>query len=311
MTLIRAGAPPTARHGRRGDQAARARARGRLAPYGFILPFFVVFIPFGVGAVVFAIGMAFVKWPIGGSPTFTGVDNFTAIKGDPIFRTALWNTTWMLFAYLIILLPLALAVATALSRPRLHLRRSMQMVFFLPITASLVVVAVVFDLLYDDNVGFLNNALSHVGIPRIHFLTDPHIAPWAIIALRVWRVVGYYAVILYAGMQDISPELYEAAALDGAGPWRQFTAVTLPLLRPITLFVAVAASIGGWELFAEPQILTGGGPARATITAVMYVYQTSFLNFQLGQGAAAAVVLAVCIIATTVVFQRVLRSRTS
>jgi len=117
-------------------------------------------------------------------------------------------------------------------------------------------------------------------------------------------------VILYAGMQTIPPELYEAAAIDGAGAWQRFRFVTLPLLRPTTLFVAVAATVGAWELFAEPQLLTDGGPARSTLTAVMYVYRTSFLEFDLGRGAAAAVVLAICVIGTTLLLQRALRSKT-
>jgi ABC-type sugar transport system permease subunit len=276
----------------------------------FVLPFFALFIPLGAGAVVFAIVMAFVKWPIGGSPSYVGMANFDAVRADPVFRTALWNTAWMLFAYLAILLPLAVAVATALNQPRVRGRRIFQLGFFLPITASLVVVALVFQLLYDDQVGLLDGVLRDLHLPTIPFLTSPSVAPWSIIALRLWRVVGYYAVILYAGMQAIPPELYEAAAADGAGPWRRFRHITMPLLRPMTLFVAVAASVGAWELFAEPQLLTDGGPARATVTAVMYVYQTSFLSFQLGQGAAAAAILAVCVIATTLLLQRALRSKT-
>jgi len=185
---------------------------------------------------------------------------------------------------------------------------ALQILIFAPVTMSLIAVALVFDLLYDNNIGLINNLLGLFGIEPIGFLTDARIAPGAIIALRIWRVVGYYAVILFAGLQAIPPELNEAAAIDGAGAFKRFWYVTLPMLKPVTLFVLVASSIAAWELFAEPSVLTGGGPARSTLTAVMYVFQSSFAEFSLGKGAAASVVLAVAIIGTTLIANRLLRS---
>ena len=285
------------------------RPHGRFTPYLFILPFFAVFLPLGAGAVVFAIAMAFIKWPVGGSPSFTGINNFRYVLHASLFQTSLWNTSWMLGAYLIILIPLCVALAVVLNRERLKGRRAFQVAFFAPIACSLVVVALVFELLYDSHVGLVDGLLASMHLPTIPFLTSPTAAPWSIIALRVWRVTGYYGVILYAGIQTIPAELYEAASVDGASGFRKFCHITMPLLRPTTLFVAIAASVGAWELFAEPQLLTGGGPVRSTYTAVMYVYQTSFLNFNLGGGAAAAVVLACCVIGSTILLQLLLGKR--
>lgn len=304
----RATPPATAQPEPRLARRRRHRLYPLRTPYLFVLPFFVLFVPFGAGAVVFALVMAFLNWPLGSAPSFTGVANFQVVGTDPVFGQALWNTAWMLFAYLVLLLPLALAVAVTLNHRGLHARRVWQMVFFLPITGSLVIVSLVFELMYDPHVGFIAGVLHQMGLPAIPFLTNPSLAPWAIIILRLWRVIGYYAVILFAGLQTIPPDLYEAVSIDGGGALAQFRYITMPLLRPSLMFVSVAATVGAWELFAEPQLLTGGGPARATLTAVMYVYQTSFLNFQLGPGAAAAAILALCVIATTILLQRALRS---
>ncbi|MGI5149496.1 carbohydrate ABC transporter permease [Plantactinospora sp. CA-294935] len=279
-------------------------------PYLFIAPFFALFLPFGAGSVLLAAGMSFADWPIGASPTFSGIDNYKRAIDDPVFGTALGNTTTMLLSYLALLLPVCLVVAVGLGQLRARTRNAVQILVFIPVTMSLIAVSMVFDLLYNENLGFINQSLARLGVEPIGFLSDPALAPWSIVVLRVWRVVGYYAIILFAGLQAIPVDLYEAAQIDGAGPWRRFWNITLPLLRPVTMFVLVAASIAAWELFAEPQVLTEGGPARSTLTAVMYIYQASFLEFDLGKGAASSVLLALLIITTTLVITRLLRSKT-
>jgi ABC-type sugar transport system permease subunit len=279
-------------------------------PYLFVAPFFALFLPFGAGSVLLAAAMSFADWPIGESPTFSGIDNYRRTIEDPIFGTAMGNTATMLVSYLALLLPVCLIVAVGLGQLRARARNAIQILVFIPITMSLIAVSMVFDLLYNENLGFINQSLAALGLEPIGFLSDPALAPWAIVVLRVWRVVGYYAIILFAGLQSIPVDLYEAAEVDGAGAWRRFWSITLPLLRPVTMFVLVAASIAAWELFAEPQVLTEGGPARSTLTAVMYIYQASFLEFDLGRGAASSVLLAVAIIATTLVITRLLRSKT-
>jgi ABC-type sugar transport system permease subunit len=278
------------------------------APYLFITPFFLVFIPFGAGSVLLAFSMAFVEWPLGGVPDFVGIENFSKVLGDPLFGRAMQNTFLMLVGFLLALMPLCLFVAVLLKQLRQRTANFVQVAIFAPITMSLIAVALVFDLLYNDNVGFINGLLGNFGLGPVPFLTDADLAPWSIIAMRVWRVLGYYAVILFAGLQSIPEELYEAASIDGAGGWSQFWHITLPMLRPVTMFVLVASSIAAWELFAEPNVLTDGGPARSTFTAVMYVFQKSFSEFSLGRGAAASVVLAAAIIASTVLVNRLLRS---
>jgi ABC-type sugar transport system permease subunit len=206
-------------------------------------------------------------------------------------------------------MPLAIFLAVCMVQLGRRTVNVVQIIIFAPITMSLIAVSVIFDLLYDDKVGLLNGFFAFVGIGPVKFLTSAEIAPWSIVAMRIWRVIGYYAIMLYAGLQSIPDDLYEAAAIDGAGWWQRFWTITLPLLKPVSMFVLVAASVGAWEVFAEPNVLTEGGPARATYTAIMYIFDVSFGRFDLGRGAAAAVVLALAIIATTMLATLVLRGR--
>ncbi len=281
-----------------------------LAPYLFIVPFFLLFLPFGAGSIILAVGMAFVDWPLGRPAEFVGIAKFAAVLRDPVFYTGMYNTFRMLLAYLLVLMPLAIFVAVSMAQLGRRSVNVVQIVIFAPITMSLIAVSVIFDLLYDDKVGLLNGLLAVVGIDAVKFLSSADIAPWSIVAMRIWRVLGYYAIMLYAGLQTIPDELYEAAAIDGANWWQRLWNVTLPMLKPVTMFVLVAASVGAWEVFAEPNVLTEGGPARATYTAIMYIFDVSFGRFDLGRGAAAAVLLAIAITATTGLVTLLLRSKT-
>ncbi|MFC0526102.1 carbohydrate ABC transporter permease [Phytohabitans kaempferiae] len=297
----------------RGGPARPDRPRGpgrhpRVAPYLFITPFFLLFLPFGAGSVLFALGMAFVDWPLGATPEYVGTDNFSTVLTDTLFGRAMSNTFRMLVVFLLALVPLCLFVAVLLRQLKRRTANLVQIVVFAPITMSLIAVALVFDLLYNERVGLVNGTLESLGFEPVMFLSDANLAPWSIVLLRIWRVLGYYAVILFAGLQSIPEEYYEAASLDGAGAWQQFRYITFPLLKPVTAFVLVASSIAAWELFAEVDVLTDGGPARSTLTAVMYIFQASFEEFSLGEGAAASAVLAVAIITSTLIVNRVLRS---
>lgn len=290
----------------RGRSGATGRA---LAPYLFILPFFLLFVPFGAGSILLAIGMAFVDWPLGQPAEFVGLQKFAAVLRDPVFFTGMSNTFRMLVGYLLVLMPLAIFIAVCLMQLGRRTVNIVQIAIFAPITMSLIAVSVIFDLLYDDKVGLLNGLLALIGVGPVKFLTSAEIAPWSIVAMRIWRVIGYYAIMLFAGLQSIPDDLYEAAAIDGAGWWQRLWTITLPLLKPVTMFVLVAAGVGAWEVFAEPNVLTEGGPARATYTAIMYIFDVSFGRFDLGRGAAASVLLAIAIIATTMLATLALRGR--
>jgi len=165
--------------------------------------------------------------------------------------------------------------------------------------------------LLDPVVGPFNYYLRALGVPARSWLADPATAMWAIIGTTVWWVTGYYLVVYLAGLQDIPRELYEAAALDGAGGWRTFWTITLPLLRPVLLFVVVTHVIGSFQIFGQVFVLTMGGPGDATRTVVQHLYETAFQNFfQFGAASAMAWVLFAIIMVFSVLQFRLLRGHT-
>ncbi len=222
---------------------------------------------------------------------------------------SLWNTAFYTVASTLPILAVPLALALALNRGRL--RTLLRSVFFFPFTLSVVTVGLAWLWLLDPVVGPFNYYLRRLGVPARSWLADPQTAMWTIILTTVWWVTGYYLVIYLAGLQDIPRDLYEAAALDGASGWRSFWAITLPLLRPVLLFVVVTHVIGSFQLFGQVFVLTGGGPGDATRTVVQHLYEAAFQNFfQFGAASAMAWVLFAVILAFSVLQFRLLRGHT-
>ena len=229
------------------------------------------------------------------APRFVGLANYKMLFTDARFLVALKNTLFYVVTYNVIVLPLALVLALSLNSSRIgKLSRVFRLMYFLPVTMILAVVALVFDLVYARDIGLLDSALRVLGFTgTTNLLYTKSTAMWAIIILRVWRTLGYYAVILLAGLQSIPSDIYEAVRVDGASGIRTIWSITLPLLRPVFLFLVVLSSIWGFQLFDEPWILLQGGPGDATLTLVQYLYQNTFLYSRLGYGAAVAYVLAI------------------
>ena len=230
---------------------------------------------------------------------FVGFGNYGALFGDPLFARALRNTLY----YVAVGGPLSVAaslVAALLVNARLaRFRPLFRTAFFLPVVTTLVAVAVVWRFLYHPRVGLVNQLLASLGVAPVDWLGDPRWAMPAIIAMSVWKNFGFNMVIFVAGLQAIPERLYEAASLDGAGPWRQFRHVTLPMLAPTALFVAVMTMIGGFQLFAEPYVMTQGGPSNATLSIVLLMFQEGFRFWNMGYAAAVAFVLfAILLVAT-------------
>jgi ABC-type sugar transport system permease subunit len=200
-------------------------------------------------------------------------------------------------------------MAVALNRGAL--RTLLRAAFFFPFTLSVVTVGLTWLWLLDPVVGPFNYYLKALGVPVRSWLADPSMAMWVIILTSVWWVTGYYLVIYLAGLQDIPRELYESAAIDGAGGWRSFWAITLPLLRPVLLFVVVTHIIGSFQLFGLVFVVTMGGPGDATRTVVQHLYETAFQNFfQFGLASAMAWVLSSVILVFSVLQFRLLRGHT-
>jgi ABC-type sugar transport system permease subunit len=284
------------------------RLRRGLTPYLFLAPFFLTFIAFWLGPIIASLGYSFTDWRGFATPRFIGFANYTKLFADPRFWVAVKNTLFYGVVYVTILNLSALALALCLDSLWLRFKNAVKVGFFLPVTISLVVAAVIFEMIFAKGVGLLNIVQKGLGLSEIDWLGDPRFAIWAIIILRVWRALGYYAVIYFAGLQGIPGDVKEAARLDGCSPWQVTRYVTLPLLKPVILFGVIMSTIWALELFDEPWVLTKGGPADSTLTIVIYLYQAGFQYVELGYAAAVSYVLTLMIVGIAIV-QKLLSGR--
>ena len=293
-------------------RAGRAGVRrgDALTAYLFLAPGLLLFGAFRVYPLLEGLWLSFTNARLGRSAyAWVGLANYSRLLDDTRFHTSLWNTAFYTAASTLPILALPLALAVLLNRG--SLRTALRSAFFFPFTLSVVTVGLTWLWLLDPVVGPFSYYLRALGLPARPWLADPSTAMWAIIATTVWWVTGYYLVIYLAGLQDIPRELYEAAALDGAGAWRSFWAVTLPLLRPVLLFVFVTHIIGSFQIFGQVFVLTQGGPGDATRTVVQHLYETAFQNFfHFGAASAMAWVLFAVIVAFSVLQFRLLRGHT-
>ena len=236
-----------------------------------------------------------------------GIDNYTRLFRDPIFWRALRNT----FYFALVGGPLTVAVslgAALLVNARLaRFRGLFRTVYFAPVVTTLVAVAVVWRYLLHARYGLVNYGLEQIGVQPVDWLGDPHWSMPAIILLAVWKNFGYNMIIFIAGLQNIPEELYEAAHIDGATGWRRFRHITLPMLAPTFLFVGIITMIGYFQLFAEPYVMTQGGPIKSTLSVVLYMYEEGFRWWRMGYAAAIAFVLFAIILLATLIQLRVQR----
>ncbi|GAB4365850.1 MAG: sugar ABC transporter permease [Calditrichia bacterium] len=222
---------------------------------------------------------------------FLGLKNYISLIEDPLFWKALKNT----FYFVLVAGPLSIAVslgaAMLLNSRLVKFKGLFRLTFFMPVVTTLVAVAIVWRFIYHPKFGILNYALSLLHVQPIDWLGDPTWAMPAIILMAVWKNFGYNMIIFIAGLQNIPEYLYEAAAIEGANRWQQFKAITLPMLAPTTLFVSIITMIGFFQLFAEPYVMTQGGPLNSTLSIVLYMYQEGFRWWNMGYSASIAFVL--------------------
>jgi multiple sugar transport system permease protein len=296
---------------RPGQLSGRREAR---AAWILAIPFCLLFLAFTAWPVIQSFFMSFtdtkardLRNPF--AVQFIGLDNYTRALSDPIFRRAALNTAYFVVVCMPLTILLALAAAVALDKGIQRFRSVFRLGFYTPVITSIVAVAVVWRFLLQDPGGLINTVLGWFGIDGPNWLGDPKWAMPAIIMMTAWRTFGTAMIIFLAGLQAVPPELHEAAAIDGAGVWRRFRHVTLPLLRPTILFVMVTTSIGYLQIFEEPFVMTKGGPLNATMTVSYYTYnQFGYGNY--GFAAAMSYLIFVVIAIVTAVQFRLLRERT-
>ena len=233
-----------------------------------------------------------------------GFHNYRELLGSSIFWTAFVNTMYFALVGGPLTVAVSLAAALLINARAARLKSLFRTVYFAPVVTTLVAVSIVFRYIYHPRFGMLNRALDSLGLPQPDWLGNPKLAMLAIIILAVWKGFGYTMIIFVAGLQQIPEELYEAARLDGAGAWKQFRHVTLPLLAPTFLFVGIVVAIGQLQIFAEPYVMTRGGPLNKTVTMVMLMYEQGFKFWKMGYAAAVAFVLFLVIGAATLLQMR-------
>jgi multiple sugar transport system permease protein len=235
---------------------------------------------------------------------FIGLKNYLQLVQDPVFWKALKNTLYFLLLGGPLSIAVSLAAALMLQSKLVRFKGIFRTAYFAPVVTTLVAVAVVWRFVYHPRFGILNYVLSWFGISPVDWLGDPNWAMPAIILMAVWKNFGYNMIIFVAGLQNIPDELYEAASIDGAGKMQQFVRITIPMLAPTTLFISVITMIGYFQLFAEPYVMTQGGPLNSTLSIVLLMYQQGFRWWNMGYSAAIAFVLFACILVVSIIQTR-------
>jgi len=281
------------------------RLSPRWAPYVFVSPFLVLFAVFGVFPLLFSLWLAFQSWePTSGldAMEFVGLGNFAFALQDEWFWKSLQNTAWLALASGLPQHAVAIPLAVLLHQGFTRLRDVTVGAYFLPYITSTVAIAIMFSSLFSTDFGLVNATLrALLGIEPVDWLGRPeHIKP-AIAVIVFWRYLGFNVVLYLAALQTIPRDLYEAAALDGAGRWRQFWHITLPGLKPMMFFGVTLSVIGGLQLFEEPFILTGGkgGADQAAMTSAVYLYRMAFDFNDFGGASAMSWLLFVVVVALT------------
>ncbi|MCB0095550.1 MAG: sugar ABC transporter permease [Caldilineaceae bacterium] len=282
------------------------RHRLKVIPYFYIAPFFILFGIFLAYPVINSFLISFYKQQGISTPTFIGLQNYINLLYDPRFKQSVINSTVYALGSVFIQLPLAFILAVVIHSklvPWPNVKSTYRLAFFVPLLTSAVVVSLMFGILYDYNSGLINSYLMQWfgDDAKVGWLREPSVVKWSIIILLVWQFTGLNSLYFLAGLQNIPRELEEAASIDGAGWWTIMTRITIPLLRPVILFVMITAINGSYQIFTQPYLLTGGGPRDQSISVVMYLYNTGFSYFNLGYASAIGYTLVLIVVTLAII----------
>lgn len=302
VTPTRSAAPPTVVRGRPERQERPA--------LGFLAPFVVLYLLFIIGPALYGLVMSFFNTSLvqPGLSSFAGFSNYAEALTNADFWTSLWHTIWFTILTtppLIVLGFVFALLADRVARGRWFFR----LAFFAPYVLPSAVMALIWNWLYTPELGLIESALGRIGIAAPSWLGDPVWAMPSLAIATIWWTLGFNFVLYLAGLQDIPRELYEAAALDGAGPWQQIRRITIPLLGRTTTLVAVLQVIASLKVFDQMYIMTQGGPNFATRSILMYIYDETFTNFRVGYGAAVSMLFFLVVLAVSVVWFWLVRQR--
>ena len=266
----------------------------------------VIFFVFALLPVAIALYLSFTDYDVFTRMNWIGIANYQDVFDDELFWRAFWNTA----TYTVWSIPLSMAIGLGfalLLNQKLRGLGLYRTIYYVPVVTSMVAVAMIWVQLFDPLYGVLSNAMEAIGIKGIDWLGDPNLAMPSVIAVSVWKVIGWNMLIYLAGLQGVPEYLKEAAAIDGAARWQIFWKITLPLLQPTTFFIFVTSLIGAFQVFDVVYVMTGGGPANATTTLVHQIYNAAFRALDMGYAAAMSFVLFGIILVVSLVSMRVTR----
>ena len=278
----------------------RRRSRRHLVPYYFLAPSLVVIGFFVLWPMVRSLFLSLTDSSIIGDFDFIGIENYVRLISDPAFGNALVNTLVYVVFATPISVALALVLAVLLNRA-LPARTFFRAVIFFPFVISFSIIAIAWAFMLDPQVGIINYWLNSIGVRTGNGIGDPQWAMVYVIAVGIWRNVGFFMVMFLAGLQTVPRELYEASSIDGATPFQQFRSVTWPLISNTTMFVVVIASIFSFQAFDHIYVMTNGGPFFKTETLVMLIYRAGFENFQMGYASAMSWVLVLIVLSLSLI----------
>jgi len=279
---------------------SKGKHKKQILPYFLVSPYLLHLLLFITFPIVFSILLTFHKWNIISPMEYVGADNFVRLFNDRMFWKAIVNT----FVFLVIHIPLQIIIALALAyflNQKLFFRAFFRAAFFLPVVISGVVVTMLWQQLYSFDTGLINEMLVSVGLPRIAWLTDSKFAMISIAIMATWKNVGLYVILFLVGLQSVPDRYYEAADVEGASSWQKFRYITLPAINPTIFMVTILSTIGGFGLFIEPYIMTGGGPLNSTLSAMLYIYKQAFEYYHMGYAATLGIFFALIIMLIVVI----------
>jgi multiple sugar transport system permease protein len=292
---------------------SNALAARRFTGYLFLLPYLTLFGVFLLLPLGYGLMLSFQKYNMveskGSVPTFIGLANYREAIADPYFRRALWATARFVMMAVPATVGLALLLAVGINALPERRQSFYRLCIFIPTMITISVAGILWRWFYNSQFGVFNALLEPLGIGPINWITDKAWAMPSIVLMTVWWTVGGPTVILLAGLKQIPEVYYEAASIDGAVGWRRFVHITLPLLRPVLLFVLVINVIGAFQIFGQTYIVTRGEPEMSTRVLVQYIYDTAFNFYRMGYGSAMSWLLFVVIVAFSLVQFRVLREK--
>ncbi|MDN3233146.1 carbohydrate ABC transporter permease [Priestia megaterium] len=257
--------------------------------YTFLGPALLLLLLFLIIPAIMSVYYAFTDYYLLTPDTrkFVGLDNFINLFKDPIFLKSLVNTLKFVVWVIPLQIGAALGLALLLNKQR-KANTFFKVAYFSPVVMSLVVISVLWLYLLNPNEGIINNVLTYFGVSAQPFLTSPKQAMFTIVFVSAWQGAGFQMLIFLAGLQNIPGDVYEAAQLDGMNKWQRFIYITLPLLKPTSIFIFITTLIGAFKLLVQPMVMTQGGPVNSTMTVVYYIYQTGFTDRMVGYASSIA-----------------------